>query len=411
MKQRMTVLLMACAAMALSAPSAVRAEVNISASVQINAPTDFYQPLTPYGAWVDVGSYGRCWHPRDIEVGWQPYTVGSWEWTDAGWYWNSDEPWAWACYHYGSWYDAPNVGWVWIPGTDWAPAWVTWRSSDAYIGWAPCGPGLSVLAPSFFTFCDIHHFRDHFQRRDLIVNNTTIINRTKVIKNFQRQTVDVDGRQRTIFANKGPGVDPIQRATGAKFTPRPVRDVIHESPHPDNVRRDGDQQQRRDVNQPRDQRPAQEQRPTPAPTGRDEQRNYQQQNNIQQQRNLQQQQERQAPVRPQQPEQRIQPEQKPVAPQQRPDAIPPTGREEPRVYHETPKAPALPDQKREVPVPLQHPVTPPEKPLPPTGRDLPRPEQRNVAPPAQAPVRPAAPPVQDGGHDGHDGHDGKDRNP
>ena len=285
MKQRLIVLLMACSAMTASVPRA-RAQVELSASFQIIAPTDFYQPLTPLGTWVDVGTYGRCWHPRDVDAGWQPYTVGSWEWTDAGWYWNSDEPWAWACYHYGSWYSDPHVGWVWIPATDWAPAWVTWRSSDAYIGWAPCGPGRSVLAPSFFTFCDVHNFRNHFQRRDLIVNNTTIINRTKVINNFQRQSVDFDGRQRTIFANKGPGVDPIQRATGAKFTPRPVRDVIRESPHPDNVRRDDNQ--RRDVNQPqRDQRPVQEQRPTPAPTGRDEQRNYQQP-------------EHQAPVRPQQ---------------------------------------------------------------------------------------------------------------
>ena len=130
MKQRVTVLIMACAAIITSVPNAADAQVGISASIQINATADFYQPLTPYGSWVDVGSYGRCWRPREVEVGWQPYTVGSWEWTDAGWYWNSDEPWAWACYHYGSWYSDPRIGWVWIPATDWAPAWVTWRSRD-----------------------------------------------------------------------------------------------------------------------------------------------------------------------------------------------------------------------------------------------------------------------------------------
>jgi len=438
---------MACAAIITSAPNAAHAQVGISASIQINATADFYQPLTPYGSWVDVGSYGRCWRPREVEVGWQPYTVGSWEWTDAGWYWNSDEPWAWACYHYGSWYSDPRIGWVWIPATDWAPAWVTWRSSDAYIGWAPCGPGRAVLAASFFTFCDVHRFRDHFNRRDLIVNNTTIINRTRVIRDFQRQTVDFDGRQRTIYANRGPGVDSIQRATGTRFTPRPVRDVVRESPRPDNVRRDGDQRRNGD------QRPANDARPTPAPTGRDQPRNYQQQNNQQQRdiprqeqqapirprqpeqrvqpdqkpalpptgrdeprvRDRSQQPQQQAPLRPQQPEQRVQPNQRPEVPQQRPGVMPPTGRDEPRVYHETPKPTPAPEQRREVPVPPQRPVTPPERPLPPTGRDqAPGVERRQAAPPAQAPAARPSAPVTPQGHDGErgrDGKDGKDRNP
>src|SRR3569833_2964564 len=212
MKQRITVIFIACAALLAWSPNAVRAQVGISANVdiQINSPSDFYQPLESYGAWVDVGNYGRCWHPREIAADWQPYTIGHWEWTDTGWYWVSDEPWGWACFHYGSWYDAPQIGWVWIPGTEWAPAWVTWRYSDDYIGWAPCGPGRVVLGASFFTFCDVHRFQDHFRgRHDFIVNNTTIINRTRVVNNFNRRSVDIDGRQRTVFENRGPGVEPI----------------------------------------------------------------------------------------------------------------------------------------------------------------------------------------------------------
>src|SRR6185312_7099316 len=174
MKQRMIVVIFACAAMVGSTSTVVRGQpgVGVSASIntpnfdiQINSDSDFYQPLQPYGAWVDVGSYGRCWRPRDIGSDWQPYTIGHWEWTDTGWYWASDEPWGWACFHYGSWYEAPDVGWVWIPGTEWAPAWVTWRYSDDYIGWAPCGPGRAVLGASFFTFCDVHRFQDHFRGR------------------------------------------------------------------------------------------------------------------------------------------------------------------------------------------------------------------------------------------------------
>jgi len=134
MKRRMIVALIACAAMMGTSPSIVRGQVGVGISanvdIQINSPSDFYQPLEPYGAWVNVGSYGRCWHPREVPSDWQPYTDGHWEWTDAGWYWVSDEPWGWACFHYGSWEDDPQYGWVWIPGTEWAPAWVTWRYSD-----------------------------------------------------------------------------------------------------------------------------------------------------------------------------------------------------------------------------------------------------------------------------------------
>jgi hypothetical protein len=45
------------------------AELEVSADVPIHAATDFYEPLTPNGAWVDVGTYGHCWHPALVEVG------------------------------------------------------------------------------------------------------------------------------------------------------------------------------------------------------------------------------------------------------------------------------------------------------------------------------------------------------
>ena len=456
MKKRMIVVLIACAAMAGSAPNIARAQVGVDISanvdIQINSPSDFYQPLESYGAWVDVGSYGRCWHPRSIGTDWQPYTIGHWEWTDAGWYWVSDEPWGWACFHYGSWYQAPQVGWVWIPGTEWAPAWVSWRYSDDYIGWAPCGPGRSVISASFFTFCDVHRFQDHFRgRRDFVVNNTTIINRTKVVNKFSRQTVNIGGHDRTVFENRGPGIDPIKRATGRDFTPRPIRDVIHESRQesrqPENTRRDNNQPRELRQNQPRPN--DQPRRDNVPPTGREQQRNYQAPE-----------QQRRDQVKPNEvrPEQRPQtPEQRPLAPTgrnevrpaqpERRDATParpqqdapkaatppveqrplrPTGRDEvrpvqpehhdvtpSRPHQEVPKPTPPAEQRREGPTPPQRPAAPAERPLAPTGRDI-------VRPPVQAPVeRPAArpePPAhpatpgnssRDGG-DGHrDKHDGQ----
>jgi hypothetical protein len=396
MKQRLAIVLMACAAITAAAPRAARAQVQISAGIQINSPSDFYQPLTPYGSWMDVGSYGRCWHPNGLAADWQPYTDGSWEWTDAGWYWQSDQPWAWACFHYGSWYDDSSDGWVWIPGTEWAPAWVNWRDSDDYIGWAPCGPGRSVLASRFFTFCDIHHFQDHFDRHNLIENDSRIINRTRVISDFHQQTVDFNGHQRAIFANRGPGVDPIERATGKKFTARPVRDVVQQTGRTqDAVRsqrsepnRNQEQrtetpsptgrEQQRTYQQPEQRAPEtpREQRPqTPAPTGREQQRNYQEP----------------------QPSQRPAPEVRP----QSPEVAPPT-REQPRVSHETPAPNFAPEQKRQAPSATPRAATPSERALPPTGRDqAPSAEHRQAAPPA---AHPAPAPAQ-GRDDGH-GHDG-----
>ena len=418
MKKRLAMLLMACAAITAASPQIAHAEVNVSANIQINAVADFSAPLTPYGSWVQVGQYGRCWHPRGVEAGWQPYTVGYWDSTDAGWYWQSDEPWAWACYHYGSWYQDPSVGWVWIPGTEWAPAWVTWRDSDDYVGWAPCGPGLAVLAPSFFVFCDIHHFHDHFSsRHDFVVNNTTIINRTRVVNNFDRRNIDVGGHQRTIFVNRGPTVANVERATGAKFTQRPVRDVFEQSHQPDNVRHD---QGQRPEQRP-EQRNAEPQRQVaPSPTGHEQQRNYQQQQQDQQkQQELQRQQQQKQLQQQRTPEPAVRPDQRtPQPPPERHEVTPvnpPTGRETPRVYPEVPK-PAPVEPKKEVPTPPQHPVAP-EKPLPPTGREevphtqprevTPPPQPREVAPPAvkQAPPAQHQQPADGQKHDG-DGHDG-----
>ena len=47
------------------APSAsVQVEASAgSVGVVIRTENDFYEPLSPYGRWEVVGSYGRCWRP------------------------------------------------------------------------------------------------------------------------------------------------------------------------------------------------------------------------------------------------------------------------------------------------------------------------------------------------------------
>lgn len=123
----------------------VSVELAASASVTLDA---FYGPLGHYGDWIDVSGHGHVWRPR-VAAGWRPYYYGRWEWTDEGWFWASDEPWGWAAYHYGRWTHDPFHGWLWVPGYEWAPAWVSWRVSGDVVGWAPLAPGISVYVGTF----------------------------------------------------------------------------------------------------------------------------------------------------------------------------------------------------------------------------------------------------------------------
>jgi len=101
----------------------------------------FNDALSPYGTWYDTEEYGSVWQPAACrEPDWRPYTRGQWSCSDRGWVWISSEPFGWATYHYGRWARLQKRGWIWVPGTEWAPNWCTWRSSDSFIGWAPLPP-------------------------------------------------------------------------------------------------------------------------------------------------------------------------------------------------------------------------------------------------------------------------------
>lgn len=102
----------------------------------------FHDDLSPWGDWLRVEPWGWVWTPWDVEPGWRPYTDGRWVWTDLGWTWVSELPWGWAPFHYGRWTYHPYYGWLWVPGTDWAPAWVAWRQGHGWIGWAPLPPDI-----------------------------------------------------------------------------------------------------------------------------------------------------------------------------------------------------------------------------------------------------------------------------
>src|SRR5436305_10974693 len=126
-------LLLGGAAGAIPASAQLAADIHVGPSGRASVDVGFfYDDLASYGNWIDRPSYGWVWTPRAVATTWRPYQDGHWAWTDEGWVWISDEPYGWATYHYGRWYDDPEIGWSWVPGDTWGPAWVSWEASSDY---------------------------------------------------------------------------------------------------------------------------------------------------------------------------------------------------------------------------------------------------------------------------------------
>jgi hypothetical protein len=159
----------------------------------------FDDDLAPYGQWVDYEPYGQCWIPANTPYGWRPYWDGHWAYTDCGWTWVSNEPWGWATYHYGRWHFDPYHGWMWVPGTVWAPSWVAWHSGNGYVGWAPLPPaahwdvhvglhfgGVSAIPVSNWCFVEQRHFT-HSKIKYKVVNrsrNDVIYHHTRNVTRY-----------------------------------------------------------------------------------------------------------------------------------------------------------------------------------------------------------------------------------
>jgi len=181
----------------------------------------FYTKLEPHGAWLETADYGYVWQPREAESSrsWRPYTNGRWVYTDAGWTWISEEPFGWATYHYGRWTRLRGIGWVWVPGQQWAPAWVSWRKSNDYVGWAPLPPearfdqrtGIHNWSDNYYDigpdqYCFVATREFGAQRAESTIlppeRNVAIVNQTTNVTNITYNN--------TTIVNEGPNYDEVR---------------------------------------------------------------------------------------------------------------------------------------------------------------------------------------------------------
>jgi hypothetical protein len=204
---------------------------------QVEAKTDisidfFYDSLGSEGDWVEVADYGYCWQPAVAvsNASWRPYADGYWAYTDVGWTWVSYEDFGWATYHYGRWMRLRGRGWIWVPGREWGPAWVSWRTGGDYVGWAPLPPrgGREVaydyspitaqvdvqfdIGPGSYNFIDIRYIGEPVLRERIFApeQNVTYITNTVNVTN-------ITYTNSTVY-NYGPDYDSLSR-----YSTRPIQ--------------------------------------------------------------------------------------------------------------------------------------------------------------------------------------------
>ena len=189
-----------------------------------------YDYLAPFGTWIQLGRHGYVWCPRHMGYRWRPYTHGHWIWSDFGWMWMSDYEWGWMPFHYGRWGWDDDCGWFWVPDVIWGPAWVTWRYSDLYFGWAPIPPGVAFRAGidfdvlalgipyNFWVFVSGPRFLDRDISRYCLPyeRNTWIIGRTSA-----RNRYDFRGGR---LVNEGFDVETVRRVTRRTVTRHRLQD-------------------------------------------------------------------------------------------------------------------------------------------------------------------------------------------
>lgn len=151
------------AGLALPAAQALTAGTPFIGAAQAatGAPTldQMKQTLQDYGRFMTHERYGEVWIPSVTPQGWRPYAPCHWAYTQRlGWYYDDPTPWGRIVHHYGRWAHDASLGWIWVPGEEFSPGWVVWRTGEQWTGWAPMPPQQDVQTISAETFQNDKHW-------------------------------------------------------------------------------------------------------------------------------------------------------------------------------------------------------------------------------------------------------------
>jgi hypothetical protein len=85
-----------------------------------------------------------------------------------------------------------DLGWVWVPGREWGPAWVDWRRGTRYFGWAPLPPDEIIVdvrdEPQYWIFCRPEDFLAtdiatvFIEPEPAFFSETVVVNETFVLR-------------------------------------------------------------------------------------------------------------------------------------------------------------------------------------------------------------------------------------
>jgi hypothetical protein len=220
-------ILLAVAVLALVVPAPRRAEARTDIAIDF-----FYDNIGDGGNWIEAGDYGYCWQPSVAvsNTNWRPYSDGYWAYTDVGWAWVSYEDFGWATYHYGRWMRLRGRSWVWVPGREWGPAWVSWRVGGDYVGWAPLPPrragDINVdfspitarvdidfdIGPAYYNFIDVRYIGEPVLRERIFPadQNVTYVSKTVNVTNITYTN--------SVAFNHGPDYNTLSR-----YSARPIQ--------------------------------------------------------------------------------------------------------------------------------------------------------------------------------------------
>jgi hypothetical protein len=166
-----------------------------SAARPVELKTEDRSILQQFGTFSQDAKYGEVWKPSTTPENWHPYMACNWVNTKQfGWYYDDKSPWGNIVHHYGRWMHDPQSGWIWIPGMEFSPGWVVWRTSPQWVGWAPIPPDQDLQTMNadafnnggFWTFMETPNFNSGCKGADAPQSQIpTLLKTTQFVTNFR----------------------------------------------------------------------------------------------------------------------------------------------------------------------------------------------------------------------------------